>query len=104
MQDRTTRVPSRYLDTSLVAVTLALSGCSLLPSADDIDAVSEELGYVQGISEELRVGQEACSDSSIVLVDMNSDFGDADLEDGVHPTREGAEKMADRWLECILSF
>ena len=43
-------------------------------------------------------------DSPIVLVDMNSEFGEADLDDGVHPTREGAERMADKWLECILSF
>ena len=43
-------------------------------------------------------------DSPIVLVDMNINFGEADLYDGIHPSREGAEKMADRWLECILSL
>ena len=44
------------------------------------------------------------SGSRIVLVDMNRDFGDADLDDGVHPTRAGAEKMAEKWLACITSF
>ena len=45
------------------------------------------------------------SASPIVLVDMNSDFGTADLDyDGVHPSQAGAEKMADKWLGCISSF
>ena len=42
------------------------------------------------------------SQSPVVLVDMNSRFDDADLDDGVHPTQAGAEKMAERWLVCIL--
>ena len=42
--------------------------------------------------------------SPIVLVDMNSDFGDSDLDDGIHPTHAGVEKMADKWLECIFAF
>lgn len=39
--------------------------------------------------------------SPIVLADMHSDFGDADLDDGVHPSQAGAEKMANEWLDCI---
>jgi len=42
--------------------------------------------------------------SPIVLVDMNSGFSNTDLSDGVHPTQSGAAKMADKWLECILSL
>ncbi len=39
--------------------------------------------------------------SPILLADMHSNFGDADLDDGVHPTAAGAEKMAIEWFECI---
>ena len=39
--------------------------------------------------------------SPIRLADMHSEFGDAELDDGVHPTEAGAEKMATEWLDCI---
>ena len=28
-------------------------------------------------------------------------FGDADLQDGIHPTKAGAVRMAERWMEGI---
>lgn len=43
-------------------------------------------------------------ESEIVLVDMHGDFGEDDLDDGIHPTQAGAEKMAERWFECIRGF
>ena len=42
--------------------------------------------------------------SKIVLVDMNTDFSETDLDDGVHPTQAGAAKMAQRWLDCIINL
>ena len=41
--------------------------------------------------------------SPIHLVDMNSDFGEEDLYDGVHPSEAGATKMAQKWASAILS-
>lgn len=40
-------------------------------------------------------------DAPIHLADMYRDFDDADLDDGVHPTEAGAEKMATVWRDCI---
>ena len=39
--------------------------------------------------------------SPIVVVDMHTDFGDVDLHDGIHPTKEGAIRMAERWMESL---
>lgn len=40
--------------------------------------------------------------SPIVVVDMNTGFGAADLVDGVHPNEAGAGKMASVWARAIL--
>ena len=53
---------------------------------------------------EILASEMTTSESEIVLIDMNRDFGDDDLDDGVHPTQEGAEKMAEKWFECIRRF
>ncbi|MEN0067024.1 MAG: SGNH/GDSL hydrolase family protein [Myxococcota bacterium] len=42
------------------------------------------------------------SSSPISLVDMNTGFGDADLNDGVHPNEQGAARMAQAWAEALL--
>ncbi|MFP4460231.1 MAG: GDSL-type esterase/lipase family protein [Candidatus Zixiibacteriota bacterium] len=44
----------------------------------------------------------ATSESPIIIVDMNTDFGDSDLIDWVHPTENGARKMASKWADAIL--
>jgi hypothetical protein len=66
-------------------------GGVLLPKVEDwnkrIDVLAEELDQ---------------PDSPIQVVDMHSDFTSDDLEDGVHPTAEGAEKMALRWKKALL--
>lgn len=37
----------------------------------------------------------------VVLVDMNSELGIADLSDGLHPTTDGYAKMATAFLRAI---
>lgn len=46
---------------------------------------------------------QSTADAPIVLVDMNSDFGQQDMDDGVHPSETGAVKMAEQWLAAILA-
>ena len=41
-------------------------------------------------------------DSPIEVVDMHTGFGDGDLVDDVHPSREGAARMASVWARAIL--
>ena len=41
-------------------------------------------------------------DSPIEIVDMHTGFGDVDLADDVHPSREGAARMASVWARAIL--
>ncbi len=40
--------------------------------------------------------------SPIYIVNMENGFTESDLEDGVHPTAGGAEKMAQRWHNTII--
>lgn len=70
------------------------------PTAADLNRfVSNWNMQISSIAAELSTAA-----SVIEIVDMNTGFGDSDLDDGVHPTAEGAEKMAEQWLDCVLSF
>ena len=53
---------------------------------------------------ETLASEMATAASPILLVDMYTSFGDADLDDGVHPNQSGAEKMAEQWLDCVSQF
>ena len=59
-----------------------------------IDELNERIAY-------LATSQNTQA-SPVVAVDMHTGFSDADLDDGVHPNEQGAEKMAERWAEAIL--
>lgn len=41
-------------------------------------------------------------ESQVTILDMNTGFENADLDDGVHPSPTGAAKMASIWAEAIL--
>jgi len=45
--------------------------------------------------------RKSTSISPIFVVDMNSNFGDSDLNDEIHPNETGAQKMAQRWFNSI---
>ncbi|MBN2713056.1 MAG: DUF1593 domain-containing protein [Planctomycetes bacterium] len=48
------------------------------------------------------VVQKTTADSPVVLVDHYTDFDAAtELYDGTHPTEEGEQKMADRWMAAL---
>ena len=42
-------------------------------------------------------------ESPVILVDMHSRFEAGDLSDGIHPTEDGAAKMATVWAEAMLA-
>jgi len=55
-------------------------------------------GWIQDLRNRL-----SNSVSPIIVVDMNSNFGDSDLIDTIHPNESGAQKMANRWFNSIMS-
>ena len=73
----------------------------ILPMLDDFGdpnpRVAEWNVRVDSLGSEL-----SNADSPITVVDMNSGFGSADFDDGVHPNQSGAAKMAVRWKEALL--
>lgn len=80
----------------------------ILPFGSDIPVEngigpSELNAFVDSLNSRLAelASEMTTTDSPIVLVDMNSDFGDEDFDDAVHPNQAGAEKMADQWMGCI---
>lgn len=79
---------------------------SNLPEEPGGPTVSELNNFIDSWNAKLAelASDMTTSASPIVLVDMNSGFGDSDLDDAVHPNEAGAEKMADKWRECILGL
>ncbi len=78
----------------------------ILPFGSELDNDPEFGGlnhFVDAWNERLEVlaSDLTTRGSPIALADMNRGFGDQDLDDGVHPTQAGAEKMATEWLDCI---
>ena len=61
-------------------------------------------GFVTALNDGLALlaAELQSAQSPIVLVDMNSGFGNAQLPDGIHPNVEGAQEMAQRWFNALL--
>jgi len=60
-------------------------------------------GYIAGIPDLVKARTSA--GKHIVIVDMNTDFPTSDLQtDGVHPTKQGYDLMADRWYAVIAAL
>jgi len=61
--------------------------------------------YVQSLNAELAVltSAETSSASPILIVDMNTGFGDRHLADPWHPNQSGAKTIAQRWLAAMQS-
>lgn len=55
------------------------------------------------ITLETLAGRLTTEGKPLVLVDMNSGFRDDDFDDGVHPNRQGAEKMAGIWAKTLMN-
>ena len=92
--------------------SISICIAKILPSGSQLPTETGEMGanelnnFVDDWNSRLETlaSTMTTSVSPIVVVDMNSDFGDDDLDDGVHPDQSGAEKMAEKWLECISGF
>ncbi len=61
--------------------------------------------FVQQLNHELALlaANLTIPTSPIIIVDMFTDFGDADLVDALHPNTQGARKMAQRWSDALLA-
>ena len=60
-------------------------------------------GFVTALNEglALALAAEQSTQSPMVVVDMNSGFGNAQLPDGIHPDVAGAQEMAQRWFNAL---
>ena len=90
--------------------SVAICIAQILPFGSQIAAeegeetnVDEHNNFVVNWNSELEnlAIEKTTETSPILLVDMYGEFGDADLDDGIHPNQSGSEKMASKWLECI---
>ncbi len=72
----------------------------IIPMTREFKAENE---YVQSLNQELAslAGELNTGASPLRIVDMNSGFGDEDLDDPWHPNEQGCAKMAKRWIEAI---
>ena len=86
-----------------VAICLA----QILPFGEGLEEDAGQLNsFVDSVNSRLAslASELSTSSSPITITDMNSEFSDADLDDGVHPGKAGAEKMAAKWQDCINSL
>ena len=92
------------VNNALVSICIAQILPFRTPPENDGESVGNELNiFVDSWNAQLAAlaSDMTTPDSPITVVDMNSTFSNADLNDGSHPNRAGAEKMADQWVGCI---
>lgn len=74
----------------------------IIPAKTSMDSqYHERINTWNNWIQDLR-NQKTTSISPIYIVDMNSNFGDSDLIDSIHPNETGAQKMAKRWYNSII--
>lgn len=71
-------------------------GSGLTPSDQFFNLTNEWNTGIQNLAD-----QKNTSVSPVVVVDMNTGFGDSDLIDEVHPSEAAAEKIAQRWFNAL---
>ncbi len=92
--DRLTRLVDSIL-TQSPQTQLFLAAIPLTVSAARNQEVQQFNDWVSNL-----VAQRQASGESIVFVDVPSQLGIGDLEDGVHPSESGNDKLASAWFEA----
>ncbi len=73
---------------------------------EDYFTVESMDGYVDDYNEKVKalVEEEQAEGKNIRLADVNSAVSKEDLQDGVHPTKEGYEKLGEFWYDIISEY